>query len=425
MTSQPGDLVLSSEVYSHVVTGALRAEVCDWCLHRPGNYNNTGVQDLKRCGSCKVVYYCDRNCQKAAWKEHKDECKYLQKIHPKIPTDTVRLICRILLKLQKGQEGTVTMPDGGLRKFSDLMTHEEEIKASPSRVEAFRCFLEVVKECLSHTGIEVKLVWQVYCRVLINSVEITSAFQDCIGTGLYIAFSAVDHSCKPNTNAVFKGRAVELRALEPSVTFSSARITYLNEILPTRARNRILQDQYYFTCNCEYCLNDYPQLQPKLSCPHCYELVPLSDIECGKCESFLPEELLDSYRCWREDAVDLMETQVENTDLFACYQTGLDLCKNPDFLMLKLSNLVFSRALAASDVSLVVKCLSYILPTEQQYYHKRSLALANTLSILSKGLFSLGKSDRARELFKGAESTVRLYYGERSPHHQYLRSFVS
>ena len=57
------------------------------------------------------------------------------------------------------------MPDGGLRKFSDLMTHEEEIKASPSRVEAFRCFLEVVKECLAHAGIiDANLVWQVSKR---------------------------------------------------------------------------------------------------------------------------------------------------------------------------------------------------------------------------------------------------------------------
>jgi hypothetical protein len=30
-----------------------------------------------RCSQCKCVYFCNRECQKAAWKIHKDECKEL------------------------------------------------------------------------------------------------------------------------------------------------------------------------------------------------------------------------------------------------------------------------------------------------------------------------------------------------------------
>ncbi|TPX48830.1 hypothetical protein SeMB42_g02842 [Synchytrium endobioticum] len=33
-----------------------------------------------RCGGCKVVFYCNRNCQKEDWKAHKAECKNLHKI---------------------------------------------------------------------------------------------------------------------------------------------------------------------------------------------------------------------------------------------------------------------------------------------------------------------------------------------------------
>jgi SET and MYND domain-containing protein len=36
----------------------------------------TGV--LLKCASCKQVSYCDRNCQKKDWKDHKDECAALK-----------------------------------------------------------------------------------------------------------------------------------------------------------------------------------------------------------------------------------------------------------------------------------------------------------------------------------------------------------
>jgi len=421
--------VLCSPVYCHVVAQGVRDQVCDWCLDQPAAYAEVlPLSPLKRCASCQVVYYCNRDCQKAGWAEHKAECKYLTRCRPRVPTDTVRLLCRILLKLEKADLGDVTLPDGRTRGFFDLMAHEDEIKGSPGRVEAFRCFVQIMKECLGNS-LDASLVWQIYCRVLINSVEITNAFQDSLGTGLYIGFSAVDHSCRPNSNAVFKGRTVELRALDAGVTFASARVSYLSEILPTAARQRILQDQYYFTCNCAYCSTDYPQLEPRLGCAECGGSVPVSDIECGQCDSFLAEELLDRYRCWREDAVELAGgggggSGGEDDEVIETFQLGKQLCKEPDFLMLKLANLAYSRALAAGNIDLVAQCLQYVLPTERKYYHKHSLALANSLSILAKCLFSLDRAEEARPLFVEAEHTVKVFLGTNSAHHRYLTAFA-
>ena len=56
--------------------------------------------DLRRCTGCLVVYYCGRSCQKSGWNEHKGECQNLVKVRPNIPSDSVRLIARIILKLQ-------------------------------------------------------------------------------------------------------------------------------------------------------------------------------------------------------------------------------------------------------------------------------------------------------------------------------------
>jgi hypothetical protein len=36
--------------------------------------------NLLRCGSCKEVYYCDPECQRAAWPGHKEECRRSSKV---------------------------------------------------------------------------------------------------------------------------------------------------------------------------------------------------------------------------------------------------------------------------------------------------------------------------------------------------------
>lgn len=38
-----------------------------------------GKEGNKRCSRCKSVVYCSSDCQKAHWKQHKGECKYLSK----------------------------------------------------------------------------------------------------------------------------------------------------------------------------------------------------------------------------------------------------------------------------------------------------------------------------------------------------------
>ena len=51
-------------------------QVCDNCGK---NESLLRGKELKRCQRCKVAFYCDRSCQKAAWKRHKKICKENQK----------------------------------------------------------------------------------------------------------------------------------------------------------------------------------------------------------------------------------------------------------------------------------------------------------------------------------------------------------
>ena len=39
----------------------------------------TSDRKLKKCAGCKHVYYCCLKCQKAAWPDHKGECRKIRK----------------------------------------------------------------------------------------------------------------------------------------------------------------------------------------------------------------------------------------------------------------------------------------------------------------------------------------------------------
>jgi hypothetical protein len=50
------------------------------------NHCGKSAVKLQWCGACGSVGYCDRSCQKAAWKEHKPTCLTLRKTNAKIET---------------------------------------------------------------------------------------------------------------------------------------------------------------------------------------------------------------------------------------------------------------------------------------------------------------------------------------------------
>ena len=43
--------------------------VCATC------FKHASEAQLQKCGGCKAVFYCDKDCQKADWNNHKKTCK--------------------------------------------------------------------------------------------------------------------------------------------------------------------------------------------------------------------------------------------------------------------------------------------------------------------------------------------------------------
>nr|CAD7264666.1 unnamed protein product [Timema shepardi] len=111
-----GSVLLTEKPFVYVLKSKLRGEICDNCFKR---------RQLLKCGACAYVQYCNRECQKQSWEDHKVECGNLKRVAPRVVPDAARLLARIIFKLKRG---------GGLerryytetksRTFKDLMSRK-------------------------------------------------------------------------------------------------------------------------------------------------------------------------------------------------------------------------------------------------------------------------------------------------------------
>jgi len=227
----PATLLLSSPLYSHVISPReMTEQVCDYCLSRPVLWDHLPPVKLSRCSKCKVPHYCGSVCQKAAWKTggHRAECKYLETVSPRVPPPLVMLLLRTLARHERDPGYREKLPDGVSRGLEDLMLHSEEVEKCEERRQAFLAFLPVVAACVGDKYSQEQL-WRTFCILIINSTELSDAMGNSVGTALSLGLSAMDHSCAPNCNVVFRGRTVEILSLPGSpVCWGEARISYLS-----------------------------------------------------------------------------------------------------------------------------------------------------------------------------------------------------
>jgi SET and MYND domain-containing protein len=228
----------------------------------------------------------------------------MRRVMPKIPSDTVRLIARIIFKLRFGGGREIAeLPDGQKRQFEDLMSHQKNIVRDSKRIEAFQVFFAVLKECLGEAIPQKPEVLDIYGRILINSFNIMNDDYQSVGIGLYLPAAVLDHSCSPNATVVFSGKELILRTISSAATFSDLRISYTNLLDETETRKKNLKEQYYFECQCSKCSSqeDDPE-KSSIRCNDCSTgCVPISTGICSSCQKQANPERINQY-------VDLVKT---------------------------------------------------------------------------------------------------------------------
>ena len=119
-----------------------------------------------------------------------------------------------------------------------------------------------------------------------------------IGAAIYATLSLFNHSCTPAVTRHFHGDVCIVRTVRAIHPGEEVADNYgaVYEVQPRDVRRyEILEPQYYFTCNCDACVNDWPQfdvlqtLPTKWRCRSSLKL--LEDHDSAKCDvSFSKED---------------------------------------------------------------------------------------------------------------------------------------
>jgi SET and MYND domain-containing protein len=89
-----------------------------------------------------------------------------------------------------------------------------------------------------------------------NSFRATSPDGTPIGLLLDPVFALANHSCTPNAELQCDGRHIQLRALREIKEGEQIFISYIDESEYLEARRQILEERYFFKCDCERCVEE-------------------------------------------------------------------------------------------------------------------------------------------------------------------------
>jgi len=250
-----GQLVMSSTSFAYVLDMRNVVAACHCCLQ------SSDPTQLKSCAKCKFAKYCNEECQKNAWNDHKMECGALAKITPKVPSEEVRLAARILFKqFQKTKDGAERDESEALLKMSELEAHES-VKLNPVETKDMENKVKTLKGYLTNTKLITKKktvsddeLRKIFFQIKSNAFMLSdrSGLQ-VIGSGIYPSIALLNHSCSANCCAIQNMNKVEVRPLRDMEANEELLISYVDPISTSIERKSELKEKYNFACRCSDC----------------------------------------------------------------------------------------------------------------------------------------------------------------------------
>ncbi|XP_055336225.1 histone-lysine N-methyltransferase set-18-like [Paramacrobiotus metropolitanus] len=326
MPYKQGDVIMRNKPWVYVLDEKHASSYCHYCFRRPIEGEST---PLKRCTQCQFAQFCDQKCAKAAWKDHKTECKRLllgRKQGAEVPEANIRLLARIISKVSRGERSDP--PDACWpscdRTYDSLCTHADKIQSSILQITAFTMTIEKLVAFLGQENMpdDKETIKDAYSKLIVNAMTLYDGARPYgIGAALPLGATRFDHACKPNADYMIcttNGCEIVIRALEDIASIEDVRICYCNCMDMTRQRQTLLQEHYYFLCQCEYCLDEHrDNMMRSVRCPQafCDGAIPMTEIftpkPCTKCGHLIPKN--DPFV---KKSIDLMSKVKDSVDAY-------------------------------------------------------------------------------------------------------------
>ena len=290
--------------FSYYVHPNYLTTVCDCCLKM---CEREGI--LKACARCHLVYYCDQNCQKLSWKSHhKFQCKYLQRKN--MPENVKEMfdghsefflpftleILRTIYKLNNnGREEFFQLPNGKKRYFEDLVSNAKELRMQLIEMNILNDWHDLYENFLCWIGDSLPSFadfFDIFAKWRTNScgIDATNFDNPCTGiaAGLYLGYSALDHSCDFNAVWINVGKEMIVRTIHEVENFSDVRISYIDVTKKTQDRKKVLKEHYFFDCKCLRCEDaNHDAKHTSLKCKNCPGWVYEKTKICSWCHTSL------------------------------------------------------------------------------------------------------------------------------------------
>lgn len=283
-----GEVITQAPAFSHVISMKVNGKYCDWCALPPSESTV-----LRMCTSCHYEHYCDKKCQKKAWKYHKFECPLIKARFPQIPADGARLLTKILWNIGHGIDRVPGDP--GWRVWKDLCHNLDGIKADALRS---RQFMQLSHTVVQYVGpenmrkngicIDADTLFD-FGRMVFNGFTLTHMCEE-IGAAVFISPSIFNHSCSPNAIHLTIGTTVYIRAIaDIDTSKESIFVNYIDPMQPRQARQSELLKDYYFECKCTKCLDTNTEASlESIVCPQCqgnFVKRDINDFICLDCHN--------------------------------------------------------------------------------------------------------------------------------------------
>ncbi|XP_066967276.1 histone-lysine N-methyltransferase SMYD3-like isoform X1 [Macrobrachium rosenbergii] len=298
-----GDLILSSEPFAHIINNHHLSEYCDYC------FVSQEKKLIKPCKGCRVPWYCSEDCARLGWDIHQYECHRLQRLANNVPPAFVRLLARIMFRLQNGGDKIVEKyneKEG--RRFRDLMNHYADVKNDKKSQDDVESLMSQLGKYIGKQNLPNESdFFGIYGRVLVNRFCIFDDTMLSFGSGVFLAASIFDHACLPNCYVSFHGRRVHIRSLVdmPELNYDKMRISYIDPVASVASRLEDLHNKWYFWCDCKTCADkERANMESSILCGNCSTPVYIPEayshkipsIECPKCQELVDKEKIRLYR---------------------------------------------------------------------------------------------------------------------------------